>query len=123
MSTNAPSRTTNAGPVPAGLPDAWLTPGRFVILLGLLVFVAFPSVVLGTQTFVFRDFGLFSYPVAFFHRECFWQGELPSWNPLSQCGLPFLAQWNTLTLYPPSLFYLLLPLTWALPVFCLAHLL
>ncbi len=102
--------------------DKWFGPGRFALMLGLLVLVSFPGIVLGTQTFVFRDFGLFSYPVAFFQRQCFWKGELPLWNPLSQCGLPFLAQWNTLALYPPSLFYLLLPLTWALPVFCLAHL-
>jgi hypothetical protein len=43
------------------------------------------------------------------------------WNPLSFCGLPFLAQWNTLSLYPPSLIYLLLPLTWSVSFFCLAH--
>ena len=101
--------------------DDWLTPRRFAVVLGLLVFATFPSVLLGSQTFVFRDFGLFSYPVAFYQRQCFWRGELPLWNPLSQCGLPFLAQWNTLTLYPPALVYLLLPLTWALPVFCLGH--
>ena len=36
--------------------------------------------------------------------------------------MPFLAQWNTLALYPLSLIYLLLPLTWSLSFFCLAHL-
>ena len=102
--------------------DEWLTPGRFALLLALLVVAAFPGVLLGGATFVIRDFGLFSYPVAHFHRQCFWRGELPLWNPLSNCGLPFLAQWNTLTLYPLSLIYLLLPLTWSLPFFCLAHL-
>ena len=65
---------------------------------------------------------MFSYPVAYFHRQCFWRGELPLWNPFNNCGLPFLAQWNTLTLYPLSLIYLLLPLTWSLSFFCLAHL-
>ncbi|MGH7969808.1 MAG: hypothetical protein ACREIC_13875, partial [Limisphaerales bacterium] len=91
-------------------------------VLFLLVFAMFPGVVLGTQTFVFRDFGLFSYPVACFQRQCFWRGELPLWNPYNLCGVPFLAQWNTMCLYPPALFYLLLPLTWALPMFCLLHL-
>ena len=67
-------------------------------------------------------FGIFSYPVASFQRQCFCQGELPWWNPLNCCGLPFLAQFNTLSLYPPSLIYLLLPLTWSLPFFCLLHL-
>ena len=55
-------------------------------------------------------------------RESFWRGEMPLWNPYNNCGLPFLAQWNTLALYPGSLFYLLLPLSWALGVFCLLHL-
>jgi hypothetical protein len=87
----------------------------------LLIFAAFPTVLLGGRTFVIRDFGLFGYPLAYFHRESFWRGELPLWNPLNHCGLPFLAQWNTLTLYPCSAIYLFLPLTWSLPFFCLAH--
>src|SRR5208283_3794874 len=102
--------------------DAWLTPGRFALLLAVLVVATFPGVLLGGTTFIIRDFGLFSYPVAYFHRQCFWRGELPLWNPLNDCGLPFLAQWNTLTLYPLSLIYLLLPLSWSLGLFCLAHL-
>jgi hypothetical protein len=102
--------------------EEWLTPLRFAGLLGLLVAASFPAVLLGQATFVFRDFGCFSYPIAFFHRESFWRGELPLWNPYSYCGIPFLAQWNTLVLYPPTLIYLLLPLTWSLPFFCLAHL-
>ena len=102
--------------------DAWLTPGRFALLLALLVVATFPGILLGSTTFIIRDFGLFSYPVAYFHRRCFWRGELPLWNPFNNCGLPFLAQWNTLTLYPLSLIYLLLPLTWSLSFFCLAHL-
>lgn len=115
------------GIVPSSVPrqqpeDAWLTPGRFAALLALLTFASFPSVLLGGGTFVFRDYSMFSYPVAYFHRESFWHGELPLWNPLNQCGVPFLAQWNTLTLYPLSLLYLLLPLTWSLPFFSLAHL-
>lgn len=100
----------------------WLTPGRFALCLGVLVVAAFPGVLLGRETFAYRDFGVFSYPVAFFHRESFWRGELPLWNPFNHCGVPFLAQWNTMTLYPPTLIYLLLPLTWSLPFFCLAHL-
>lgn len=83
---------------------------------------AYPDVILGGQTFFFRDFGLFGYPLAHYHREHFWRGELPLWNPLNHCGLPFLAQWNTLCLYPGSLLYLLLPLEWSLSLFCLTHL-
>jgi uncharacterized membrane protein YecN with MAPEG domain len=100
----------------------WLTPGRFALLLALMIFIPFREVLQGGQTFAVRDFGLFSYPVASYFRESFWRGEWPLWDPLSCCGTPFLAQLNTLTLYPPSLIYLLLPLTWALPFFCLLHL-
>ena len=107
---------------PERTPDGWLTPGRFALLLVSLVLVDFGSMALGWQTFFLRDFGYFGYPLAHYHRECFWRGELPLWNPLSCNGLPFLAQWNTITLYPPSLIYLLLPLPWSLNLFSLAHL-
>jgi hypothetical protein len=99
----------------------WLSPGRFALLLAALIICVFPDVVFGARTFVFRDFGFFGYPVAHYHRECFWRGEVPLWNPLNNCGLPFLAQWGTMVLYPLSLFYLVFPLWWALPMFCLGH--
>ncbi len=101
--------------------DAWFTPWRFAALLALLIAACFYKVVFGLETFFYRDYGAFAYPLAFYHREAFWQGQMPLWNPYSFCGLPFLAQWNTLTLYPPSLFYLIFPLSWSLGVFNLAH--
>ena len=88
----------------------WFTPLHFGTLLALLVFASFPQVILGLETFVVRDYGFFAYPLAHFQRECFWRGEIPFWNPYNNCGVPFLAQWNTMPLYPPSLIYLLLPL-------------
>ncbi len=94
----------------------------FGILLALLIFATFPQVILGLQTFIVRDFGFFVYPLAHFQRECFWRGEIPFWNPYNFCGVPFLAQWNTMPLYPPSLIYLTLPLEWSLSFFCLLHL-
>jgi Bacterial membrane protein YfhO len=100
----------------------WFTPLRFGILLTLLIFAAFPQVLLGLQSFLIRDFGFFAYPLAHFQRDCFWHGELPFWDPYNYCGVPFLAQWNTMPLYPPALIYLLLPLTWSLSFFCLLHL-
>jgi len=103
--------------------DGWFTWQRFAGVLALLIFVAFPGVLLNASSFVYRDFGLFGYPLAHYHRECFWRGEVPLWNPLNNCGLPFLAQWNTLVCYPLSFIYLLLPLPWSLNLFCLLHLL
>ena len=102
--------------------DNWFTPARFTLILLVLILAMFPDVVLGARTFIFRDFGMFGYPLAFHYRESFWRGEVPLWNPFNHCGMPFLAQWNTLVLYPGSLFYLLLPLDWALGAFNLAHL-
>jgi hypothetical protein len=102
--------------------EKFFTPVRFGILLALLVFASFPQVVLGLETFVARDFGFFAYPLAHFQQDCFWRGEIPFWNPYNNCGVPFLAQWNTMPLYPPSLFYLLLPLKWSLGIFSLLHL-
>ena len=98
------------------------TAGQFAAVLGVLVVAAFPVVASGQRTFVFGDFGLFGYPLAYYHRQSFWRGEVPLWNPLSDFGLPFLAQWNTLTCYPLSLIYLLFPLPWSLGIYCLFHL-
>lgn len=105
-----------------GPTDEWLTPGRFALILGALVFAAFPEVLLGLETFIVRDYGFFAFPLAHYQRECFWHGRLPFWDPYNNCGVPFLAQWNTMPLYPPSLIYLLFPLTWSLSFFCLLHL-
>ena len=109
--------------LPAATADDWFTPGRFLALLALVLFAAFPEVVLGSHTFYYRDFGHFAYPLAQYQRECFWRGEIPLWNPYNSCGLPHLAQWNTLCLYPGALLYLLGPLPWALGGFSLVHLL
>jgi hypothetical protein len=100
----------------------WLSPVRFAALLAVLLAVMFPEVLLGSRSFFHRDFGVLAYPTVFYHREAFWRGEWPLWNPLSHCGVPFLAQWGTMVLYPGALIYLLLPLPWSLNLFCLAHL-
>ena len=112
------NRTESGSPRDA---DEWFTPGRFAMLLAALTCAAYPEVIVGWGTFFHRDFAVFGYPLAFYHRESFWRGEIPLWNPLNDCGMPFLAQWNTLTLYPLSLIYLLFPLSWSLGIFCLAH--
>jgi hypothetical protein len=102
--------------------DDWFSRGRLLLLLGGFVIVAFPTVVIGTHSFFYRDMVQFGYPLAHFHREAFWRGEMPFWNSYNNCGLPFLAQWNTLVLYPGSLIYLLLPLPWSMNLFVLVHL-
>ncbi|HEX3988880.1 MAG TPA: hypothetical protein VHZ30_05575, partial [Verrucomicrobiae bacterium] len=98
------------------------SPGGLLILLGALILITQPGIVFGTRVFTYRDAGLFTYPVTYYFRDCFWHGKWPLWNPYNNCGIPFLAQWNTMTLYPASLIYLLLPMPWSLNVFVLAHL-
>jgi len=100
----------------------WFKPWQFGAILAVLIVVCFPQVIAGFETFYLSDYSTFGYPLAHYHREAFWRGEMPLWNPLNNCGMPFLAQWNTLTLYPLSLIYLLLPMPWSLGIFCLAHL-
>src|SRR6266498_2659556 len=80
---------------------AWATPKRFALLLSLFIFATFPEVLLGTRTFFYRDYGALAYPAVAHHHERFWRGEVPLWNPLNHCGVPFLAQWGTMVLYPP----------------------
>src|SRR5256885_9989420 len=109
-------------PIAQAPQDGWLTTRRFAIVLAAFIVVFFADPLLTGRSFVFRDFGIFTYPNASFQRDSFWRGEFPLWNPLNNCGIPFLAQWNTVCLYPPVLIYLLLPLVPGLTVFLLAHL-
>lgn len=119
QSSNNASTTTGASD------RSWMeafTPGRLALLIALFLFVLYPAVILGAQTFFYQDYGLFTYPNACYLRDSLWRGELPLWNPLNNCGVPFLAQWNTSVCYPLSLIFVLLPLPWALNVFGLGHL-
>jgi len=113
---NAPSATASDGW------ERWFRPKAFAWGLAGLVLVSWWEVLFGFGTFALGDFDVFGYPLAHYHRESLWRGEIPLWNPHNNCGLPFLAQWNSLVLYPPSLFYVLFPLSWSLGVFCVLHL-
>jgi hypothetical protein len=129
---NPPAPAANLSRMPDGNPDqpaprsegtAWWSAPRFSLWLVAALIVGFLPVVIGARSFHFFDYGVLGYPVAFHHREAFWRGEFfPLWNPLSNCGVPFLAQWGTMTLYPGALIYLLLPLPWSLGLFCVLHL-
>ncbi len=103
--------------------DAWFTPWRVGIGLAIALAALFPDIALGTGSFYFKDYGVLGYPVIQHHHDRFWSGDfIPFWNAHSNCGAPFMAQWGTMTLYPFSLFHLLLPLPWSLGMFCLLHL-
>lgn len=97
-------------------------PGKIkvVLLITAFLIIFFPTVIIGIDSFFYRDFGVLAYPIIFNTKQSI--PELPLWNPLSHCGVPFLAQWGTMTLYPFSLIYLCLPLPLSLNLFCLLHL-
>lgn len=94
---------------------------NFAIFLGVFIFLSFPTVLTLQGTFMHRDYSAFGYPLAAYNRDCFWRGEIPLWNPYNACGIPYLAQWNTIFLYPPSLFYMIFPTQWSLGVFNVLH--
>jgi len=102
-----------------GKPSGFLV---FAAGLGLLLALRFDGIILGHDAFTLRDFSMFGYPLAAHLQASLFAGELPHWNPLNQAGVPFLAQWNTMTLYPPMWLAVMLPLSWSLSVFCIAHL-
>jgi len=118
MTETGPEKSPRSG---APVTASWLTPLRFAGVLILLLAATFPKLLLGEVLF-YRDYGFLGYPFVYYHHDSFWKGELPAWNPLSNCGAPFLAQWGTQIFYPFSLIYLLLPLPWSLGFFCLVHL-
>ncbi len=68
--------------------DEWLTGRVFVLLLALAIVGLFPKVLLGLDTFFYRDFSAISYPQAFYERQSFLRFELPLWNPYIFCGVP-----------------------------------
>ena len=97
-------------------------PLGFAEVLLLLVGVCHYPVLLAEETFVLRDFALFGHPLAHHVKTSLLAGEIPLWNPLNDCGLPFLAQWNTMVCYPPALLNLLLPLSWSVGLLAVLHL-
>ncbi|HSH95652.1 MAG TPA: YfhO family protein [Roseimicrobium sp.] len=116
-----PPEVSASEPLSAKTADSQFTPGRLMVWIGVVLFVLHPEIFLGSHTFFHRDFGCFTYPAASLYRESLLNGEFPLWNPWNNCGVPFLAQWNTVALYPGSLIYLL-PMPWSVGLFELLHL-
>lgn len=94
----------------------------FGLLLAGILAIAFWPVVSGAESFFYRDYGVLGYPFVSYAKERFLAGEFPWWNPYSNTGAPFAAQWGTMCFYPGSLIYVLLPLPWSLGLFSLVHL-
>src|SRR5262249_47804042 len=126
-------RLFQAGDCPVAEPkeeaqDSRVEPGRkipgmvaFVLTLACALFACFPKVIIGAHTWFFRDYGAYLYPLNVFTRNSLLRGELPLWNPYSQCGVPHMAQLGSW--YPPTLLAIFLPLPWALNIVVVLHLL
>jgi len=97
-------------------------PLGFAEVLLLLTLACYYPVFFASETFVLRDFGLFGYPLAHHVKETLLAGQIPLWNPFNDCGHPFLAQWNTMVLYPPALLNLVMPLSWSVGLLAVLHL-
>ena len=108
-----------APPVPAA--EDWWSPRRFLLVLAAVMLAVFPKVILGLNTFFFRDAGALGYPVGFFFQQSLFHGELPLWDAYSHCGVPFMAQMGSW--YPGNWLFALLPAPWSLNLSLLLHLL
>ncbi|MGV3773818.1 MAG: YfhO family protein [Verrucomicrobiales bacterium] len=100
----------------------WFSFGGFALLLAATLGICFWPVLLSGESFFYRDFGALAYPTTFYFKQSILQGDLPFWNPYSNSGAPFLAQWGTMMLYPFHYLLVILPLPWGLNFFCLLHL-
>ncbi|WCJ59373.1 YfhO family protein [Fontisphaera persica] len=104
-------------------PARWLSPFGFALALLAALGFCFPGVAGGWEAFFYRDHGVLAYPSLFHLKASLAEGEFPLWNPLSNCGAPFAAQWGPMAYYPGLWLFLALPLPQGLGWFCLAHLL
>jgi Bacterial membrane protein YfhO len=92
----------------------------FLLFLAATLFTAFPLVALGFNTFFYRDFAAYCYPLTYFTGQSLRHGELPLWDPYTLCGVPLMAQLGQW--YPPTLLSLFLPMPWSINFFNLLHL-
>jgi hypothetical protein len=116
LSDARPKQTTNVSTT-----HSWFGIGLLVAILALLMAATYPEVIFKGHVFVYRDAGIFNYPTHYFARESWLAGEAPLWNPWNNCGIPFLAQWNVMPLYPLSVLFIWLPAPQAITYFSLLH--
>ncbi|MCX8156297.1 MAG: YfhO family protein [Verrucomicrobiae bacterium] len=116
------AQTDNSAPGTTAPAWRWLSPGWFALWLLAGLGVCFPGVLGGWEAFFYRDHGVLAYPSLHHLKASLAEGEFPLWNPLSNCGAPFAAQWGPMVYYPGLWPFLALPLPQGLGWFCLAHL-
>jgi len=103
-----------------GLPLApWVALGGF----GVIVVLFFAPGLFAAKVPVFRDLLVLVIPLRRYALDAIGSGELPLWNPHLFFGSPFLANYQSAVLYPPSVILYALPFPESLSVFLAFHLL
>ena len=80
--------TEDAAEIPGSEPCNWAMPCRFALLLAAMIAIPFWDILLGFKTFVIRDYGLYSYPVASYLRRIFLAWRPAALSPL-RAGFAF----------------------------------
>lgn len=62
------------------------------------------------------------YPARLFLEQSLRSGELPLWNPHQMCGTPFLADYQSATLYPPNWLFAVISAARAFGILAALHL-
>ena len=94
----------------------WIAAAAVAVLILLLL----PGLS-GRAVVVQRDLGSHELGWVRLWKATVLSGRIPLWDPLTVGGTPFLANPNTLAVYPPLLLFLLLPLPVAQALFLLLH--
>ncbi len=95
--------------------------GLAALMLAGLAFFARP--LWFGESFFYRDLYLYFLPIKKILAEVLGSGELPLWNTYLHGGQPLLAEISSSTLYPSNVLYLLLPVTQALSLDIVLHVL
>ncbi len=90
-------------------------------LFGVLVALFFGNVLLGNNTFYFRDIHRWFYPMKYFLATSLKSGELPFWCHNYFCGAPFASDIQSGVFYPLSLLFLFFPFPFSFNLYIVAH--
>ncbi|MBI3890535.1 MAG: hypothetical protein HY303_03290 [Candidatus Wallbacteria bacterium] len=93
----------------------------WVALLWLAAALFFWPVLIGGQSFCFRDTLSIYYPQASMTVEALRNGELPLWEPRIGLGYPFQSDPHSMVFYPLTPLLLLLPFPRAYNLFTVVH--
>ena len=93
-----------------------------ILFIGaILVTLFFKSIFFTRNTFFQRDTLLLFHPWMNFSKELLKNGEIPLWNPFTNCGMPFLANFQSGVFYPLNIFFYLLSFVSAYKIYIFVH--